>query len=132
VPIPQGLLSALLRTTIDVKLDTGSLRIGEGSDWALPAELSPVAWGIAPGLGDPDREGSRSLADLDHRLRQAGVQSVPADFSLGGQQVEGRLLVGLSRARALSIGYKFREWAMFRLGSTGMNVVYTGHNSRAR
>jgi hypothetical protein len=133
MPIPKHILENLTQTRICAHLETGSIQVGEGRSRALPHALAPLAWGIAPGLlGLHGGEAPASLVDLDHRLHQAGIQALNADFDAGSGTVEGRLLLGIGRARAVSLAYKLREWAVFGLHAEGMDVVYSGHNSRSR
>ena len=105
---------------------------------ALPLELAPIVWGIAPGLlsSSPRAGGSPSTTpefkDLLHRLSQAKISYEEAEFVVEGESYAGVLAQGISRTKAVTIGYKLRLWAVFGLTGTQHSVVYTGHNSRDR
>ena len=132
MPIPTEILQQLMAVQIEIgSLDSHFSPIDQGPI-DLPAAIAPVAWGIAPGLMSDEPGSQEALADLDKRLRQSGIQSVPAEFAFADSVVEGRLLLGTTRERAVRLGYKLGEWALFRLSHSGVNVIYTGFNSRAR
>jgi hypothetical protein len=132
MPIPSELLRQLMAVQIDTGSPNGLFSPSTPAPIALPPAIAPTAWGIAPGLVSEEQASEEGLADLDKRLKQAGIQSVPADFTFAGRVVEGRLLLGATRERVIRLGYKLGEWALFRISKSGVNVVYTGFNSRAR
>lgn len=135
MPIPTPLLSQL--QSVEIHVDGAVLcaakGVGKGSAQRIPATIAPTAWGIAPGLlKDSTDEQQHGYADLEKRLRQAGIQFVPAQFDLAGKQVSGCILLAVSRDRAIRLAYKLGEWAVFHIVESGVHVVYSGFNSRSR
>ena len=104
----------------------------------LPPELAPSVWGFAPGLLRSRPRENESPAktpdhnDLVHRIRQAKIAFEEAEFVVEGERHAGVLAKGISRTKAVAIGYKMRLWMVFGLTANGWSVVYTGHNSRDR
>jgi hypothetical protein len=118
---------------VQIHVDGVVFCVGRPLDQGLPAAIAPTAWGIAPGiLKDSPEEQRSGHADLQQRLRQAGIQFVPARFVLPGKQVDGCILLAASRDRAIRLAYKLGEWAVFHIVESGVRVVYSGFNSRSR
>lgn len=132
MPIPLEILQQLTAVQIEVGTINASYSPGDSTPVPFPAVMAPAAWGIAPGLIATQNEQQEGCLELDKRLGQAGIQMIPANFIIAGRTVEGRLLLGTTRERAIRLGYKLGEWALFHLTDSGVNVVYTGFNSRAR
>jgi hypothetical protein len=132
MPIPLEILQQLTGVQIEVGTSNACFSPADSTPKPIPAVMAPVAWGIAPGLIAAEIEQQEGCGELDKRLRQAGIQMIPANFIIGDRIVEGRLLLGTTRERAIRLGYKLGEWALFHLSDSGVNVVYTGFNSRAR
>jgi hypothetical protein len=132
MPIPLEILKQLTGVQIEVGAIDASFSPTDSTPKPFPAVMAPAAWGIAPGLIDNQAGQEKDCLDLDKRLGQAGIQTIPAKFIISHRIVEGRLLLGTTRERAIRLGYKLGEWALFHLSDSGVNVVYTGFNSRAR
>ena len=125
MPIPAQILAQLQHVRIerpDEPSPTTDLN-------ANPYRLN--GWGFAPGIVDG---GSHDgiLEDLDKRCKQAQILTETATFHIDGKTVEGRKLIGITRERAVKLGYKLRLWAIFQISDGAIRVVYTGHNSRER
>ena len=132
MPIPTEILQTLTCVQIAIEAMDTRFSPADSGPFQLPAVMAPAAWGIAPGLIPAEDAQEKDCEELDKRLRQAGIQMIPAQFMNGSRIVEGRLLLGTTRERAIRLGYKLGEWALFHLSDSGVNVVYTGFNSRAR
>lgn len=132
MPIPKAELQRLQGLSILVETPKGPHSIlQQGSPQGLPALIQPGGWAICPTLFGGDSEEKR-LHDLEHRLRQAGLSSVAVRFELSEEEHTGRFVLGMSRAKAVALGYKMKLWAVFEVKEATYSVVYTGHNSRSR
>jgi hypothetical protein len=101
---------------------------------ALPADWS-VAW-VVPAwdpLSPPDEaERPERQRALERRLQQAGRRWLPVRLTIGGAPVDGVASPDLDRASAVKLGYKMKLWAAWRRHPGGVDVVFTGINSRAQ
>ena len=125
MPIPASVLAKLLSVTLD------SASATDANPGQENLTRSAQRWGFVPGLFDGIDE-KAVLIDLDKRCRQARVDTQTATFRCATISIEGRLLRGMSRERAIKLGYKLRLWAIFQITDDCIRVVYTGHNSRER
>jgi hypothetical protein len=64
------------------------------------------------------------------RLAQAGLAFEEVQIHVGPRRVLGCLVSDMGRARALRFGYRLDRWAILRLAPEGVQVIYTGRNSR--
>ena len=113
--------------------------VGEVVVWPsakdVPVDSLPMIWGLAPGLVRADSmetcfgDGEAVLNDLQHRLHQAKIQYDLATFISKDRKYQGVLMRGISRTRAVALGYKLRQWVVFGLNGESLTVVYTGLNS---
>ena len=132
MPIPKTELQRLEGLSIFIETPSGPhLILKKGMPQGLPALVQPGGWAISPTLFGGDSSENR-LRDLEHRLRQAGLSSVPAHFELSGEEHAGRFVLGMSRAKSVALGYKMKLWAVFEVKEGAYSAVYTGHNSRTR
>ena len=131
MPIPEQQLRRFQQLSVS-SIDTPPIALVEyGVPASLPNALRPGGWIICPGIHGTSPQGSE-LTDLDHRLRQAKLSSVPVLVRIESEEHEARFVQGMTRVRAVGFGYKLRHWAVFELTERGFFVVYTGHNSRSR
>lgn len=98
----------------------------------LPLRYCPVAYVLSaqapqgvPGEGDDDRH-----AALLRSLRQAGRAFHEVELGIAGRAQAAVLVPGMTRARAVQLAYKRKQWAVLELRKTERFVVYTGINSR--
>lgn len=139
MPIPSDVLSAWQSASLYVQVSE------RGDEVVLPPAsaadrgpghflLWPSAWFVSAGdpLGVPasEQENARLHAQLLTSVGQSGIAALPARLRGPGLQLEGLLLRGAGRARAMQLGYKRRQWAVLGVFPDRMEVVYTGINSR--
>lgn len=125
MPIPEAVLTKLKDVVLAPKGDIHTTVLSNTT------AAAPSRWGFVPGLFD-DLDQDIVLLDLDKRSRQAKLTSHTASFTCKGLELEGRVLQGITRERAVKLGYKLRLWAIFELTDDAIRIVYTGHNSRER
>lgn len=139
MPIPADVLRAYQTARLSVRVDD------YGPPLVLPpacaAErgaghflLWPSSWFVSAQnpLGEPqsDAENAKLHEQLVDSVRQSGAAVLRA--RLDGEQIalDGLLLRGVGRARAIQLGYKRRQWAVLGVFPDRIEVVYTGVNSR--
>jgi|GEM_PF-2309058 len=125
MPIPQAILTKLKDVVLAPAGDLNSTVPSNNTS------ATSIRWGFVPGLFD-DLDQDVVLMDLDKRCRQAKLNSHSASFTSKGLDLEGRVLQGITRERAVKLGYKLKLWAIFELTDDAIRIVYTGHNSRER
>ncbi|MCP4810478.1 MAG: hypothetical protein GY913_08640 [Proteobacteria bacterium] len=98
----------------------------------LPLKLQPMVWVFSaqarqgtPGPGDADRH-----AALIRSLRQSRAVFREVRLTVGEHTLDAVLVRGITRAKAVQLAYKRKQWAVLELRRTDRFVVYTGINSR--
>ena len=133
MPIPKETLLQLQAVAILMDTESGAVTLyREGIYGDIPASLGSGGWIVCPGLFTQEESIEHQLRDLDHRLHQARLGSQAIRVVSNGASFDGRLVRGMTRSKAVALGYKLRHWAIFELRMERFSIVYTGHNSRAR
>jgi hypothetical protein len=118
MPLPKPLLRAYASVTLS------------------PEPTGPEAFVLAtiepPGAPELAKAGPKTHQELAHRLDQARLAWTAIKLRSGEWSTEGFLVRDITRARAIRLGYKMRRWAVLRVGNSGLQVLYTGLQHRAR
>ncbi len=126
MPLPADLLTCIdhLKVQVDGR---GAWEAGawEGDDivqafWVLPLGA----------LSSENDAPTPSRLDVENRLAQARIDWRPAVLEIRGETIQGLALESITRAKAIALGYRLRRWAVFKIGSDGLSVAYTGLGSR--
>ena len=65
-------------------------------------------------------------------LGQAGLRFYPAQLEWLGELQDAVLVQGCTRAKAVKLSYKRKQWCHWELNAQGVSVVYSGVNSRQK
>ena len=126
MPLPSDLLG--LEDRIEVVVEGRGVWTPakwEGEDLVQPLWLLP----LGP-LSSVAKEDALSIGDVEHRLAQAGIDWWPALLKLDNANTQGVALGSVSRAKAVSLGYRLGRWAVLQIANGKLTVVYTGLGSR--
>ncbi len=129
MPIPSHELERWIRARVHLDEGPESLVLPEQ---ALPPRLRPQVWVVSAGapLGQPSAEDAAQHRTLTRSLTQTGQVWTPARLELGELLLDAVLIQGIDRCKAVQLGYKRKQWAVLFIDDQGMQVVYTGVNSR--
>lgn len=129
MPIPLDTLAAAQRARIH--FDGADLSQGlAGHPRLLPRV---VLLSAARPLGaEPDAQDAQRHSALLTSLRQAGLRFHPAELEWLGHSQEAVLIQGCSRAKAVKLAYKRKQWCHWELVAGSVAVVYSGVNSRQK
>lgn len=65
-------------------------------------------------------------------LGQAGLRFYPAQIAWLDDVQDAVLVQGCTRAKAVKLAYKRKQWCHWELSAQGISVVYSGVNSRQK
>ena len=126
MPLPNELLS--IHPELQVHLETGDA--WRDGDWTVSPDVLPL-WILPLGALDTGApEPPLSPQEVEHRLEQAGIAWSPCILVVGTHRVAAKALSGITRSKAVRLGYRLKRWCMIHVTSDRLNLVYTGLNSR--
>lgn len=129
MPLPLDVLADARQARIELE----GVPISEGLA-AAPRLLPRVfVFSAQRPMGVPlDAQDGERQRVLLNTVKQKGLVFHPVQLSWRGQTQEAVAVQGCTRAEAVKLAYKRKQWCVWELGRETTRVIYTGLNSRMK